>query len=308
MKIKIALCQVNSVSGNTELNFRKIEKVLKKHLKKNVKLFIFPEDFLFGVLRSKTELINAGKDFEFWKERFSKLAKSYKIDIVPGSFPKFENGKIFNTTIYINSEGKVLNEYKKTNLWLSEREDYSINPSPPKVFESILGKTMQIICWDLMDHRLFEEAVKQNTEWIINTSLWSVNQSKSLKLKRGFPKNKYKISIRRSERLCSIIETRSSEYNIGIIFCNIGGIHKYVANDGLEDEARSVGSTQILSPLDGIRKIVKNRKEQVLICDIPDIKDYISDGEIFWGRRNDVKCGYPYSNLKIEKQLKMVQQ
>ena len=297
MNTKIALCQLNPKSSKPEDNFKTIENTLKQYSNKNISLFVFPEDFLNGILRERKDILEAGKKFDYWTQRFSNLAKRYKVDIIPGSFPLFKNGKLYNTTIYVNNKGEILNQYSKTNLWHSEREDFSINPNPPTVFNSVLGKTMQIICWDLMDHNLFEEAIKQNVDWIINVSLWSANQSRSIAMKRGLPKNKYyNISIRKSERLNSIIETRSAEYNIGMIFCNIGGVHKYLAKDKLKDEARSAGSSQVIAPLDGVRRMVKNRREQVLIVDVPEIKDYISDSEIFWGRREDILHNYPYLN------------
>lgn len=295
MTKRIALCQLNPIAGRPEENFETIEKTIKNSMGNGVLLFIFPEDFLFGILRDRNDIKNAGDNFKYWVNQFCLLTKKYKVDIVPGSFPMIKNGKLFNTTVYINKKGQVLNQYSKTNLWLSEREEYSVSNKPLKCFDSVLGKTMQIICWDLMDRKLFEEAIKQNAEWIINVSLWSVNQSRDLARKRGKTKNKYRLSVRKSERLNSIIETRSAEYNIGIIFCNIGGTHEYIAQDGFVQEARSAGSTQILAPLDGVRKIAKNRKEQILICDVPEIKNYISDHEIFYGRREDIIKNYPYS-------------
>lgn len=293
----IALCQLNPKAGKPEENFSTIEKTVKNYAKEKIKLFVFPEDFLNGILRDRKDILATGKKFDFWVNRFCLLATKYKVDLIPGSFPLFKKNRLYNTTVYIDSKGKLLNVYSKTNLWLSEREEFSINQKPPRSFESVLGKTMQIICWDLIDRKLFEQAVKQNVEWIINTSLWSVNQSRDLARKRGKTINKYNLSIRKSERLNSIIETRSTEYNTGMIFCNIGGIHEYIAQDGLIQEAPSAGSTQIIAPLDGIRQTVKNRREQILICDIPEIKDYISDHEILYGRRKDIKNNYPYNLL-----------
>ena len=295
MKTPIALCQLSPLSGRPEDNFNKIEQIIKKHSSQRILLFIFPEDFLYGILRDRNEILEAGKKFSFWINRFSALAVKYNTDIIPGSFPLFEKGKLFNTTVYINKKSQVLNQYSKTNLWLSEREDYSISKNPPKCFNSVLGKTVQIICWDLMDHKLFEEAVRQGAEWVIIVSLWSLDQSRDLSRIRGKTKNIYKLPIRKSERLDSIIETRSIEYDLGMIFCNIGGDHSYIALDKMEQLARSAGSTQIIVPLAGIKKSVKNRKEQILICDVPKIKEYISDHEIFYGRREDIQRGYPYT-------------
>ena len=206
----------------------------------------------------------------------------------------FQNGKLFNATIYINKKGKILNHYSKTNLWLSERDEYTPNLIPPKCFDTVLGKTIQIICWDLMNPKIFEEAVKQDAQWIINVSLWSTNRTRDLAKKRGETKNKYHIPLNRSERLNSIMETRSTEYNVGMIFCNIGGVHEYTAVDKLQQFARSAGCTQVIAPLDAVRKSVKNRNEQILVCEIPDIKDYISDHEILWGRRKDIINNYPF--------------
>lgn len=294
MKVKVALCQLNPLSGKPEINFYTIESVLKKYARRNVTLFIFPEDYLYGVLRNRNEIAEAGKNFDLWVKRLCVLAQRYKVDLIPGSFPLFQNGKLFNTTIYINKKGKILNQYSKTNLWLSERNEYTPNLISPKCFESVLGKTVQIICWDLMNPKVFEEAVKQNAQWIINVSLWYTNQTRDLARTRGETKNKYHIPLNRSERLNSIMETRSTEYNVGMIFCNIGGVHEYTAVDKLQQMARSAGCTQVIAPLDAVRKSVKNRNEQILVCEIPDIKDYISDHEILWGRRKDIINNYPF--------------
>lgn len=297
MKTRIAICQLNPRASKPEDNFRTIEQTIKNYSGRKVKLFIFPEDFLYGILRDRKEILAAGKRFNFWANKHCSLAKKYKVDLIPGSFPLLKNGKLFNTTIYVNHQGRILNKYSKTNLWLSERNEYIINPKPPKCFESVLGKTIQIICWDLMDNKLFEQAVKQNTEWIVNTSLWSVNQSNDLARKRGKTKNTYNLSYRKSERLDSIIEARVTEYNVGIIFCNIGGVHKYIGGNKNRQYAKSAGSTQILAPLDGIRTKVNSRKQQILICDIPPIKEFISDHEILYGRREDIKNDYPHGSL-----------
>lgn len=294
MITKIALCQINPLFNKPEINFDRMENIIDKYSRKNVELFIFPEDYIYGVLRDRNQIAEAGKNFNVWIKKLSSLAKKYKVDLIPGSFPLLENYKLFNTTIYLDKNGKVLNKYSKANLWLSERAEYISSASPSKCFDSILGRTVQIICWDLMNPKIFEDAVKQNAEWIINISLWSTNQTRSLARTRGKTKNKYHIPVSRSERLTAILETRSTEYNIGVIFCNIGGKHKYLADDGLLQHANSAGSSQIIAPLDAIKKSVKGRTEQILLYEIPDIKEYISDHEILWGRREDIKNNYPW--------------
>ncbi|MEI6462684.1 MAG: hypothetical protein WCO33_03400 [bacterium] len=73
----------------------------------------------------------------------------------------------------------------------------------------------------------------------------------------------------------------------------MGGIHSYLSSNSTKDLAISAGNSQIITPLDGVRKSDNNNKEQILICDIPSIKDYLSDHEILYGRREDIlnkKC------------------
>ncbi|MEI6462683.1 MAG: carbon-nitrogen hydrolase family protein [bacterium] len=214
MKTRIALCQLNPLSRNPKNNLTIIEQVIDKYSKKGVKLFIFPEDFLFGILRKKSDSLIAGKEFHYYLDKFSKFSKEYKVDIIPGSFPMLKNNKLYNTTVYIDKNGEVLNQYSKTNLWLSERDCFTTGKGNSECFKSVLGKTVQIICWDLMDHKLFEDAVRQKAEWIIVTSFWTVNRSSDLVKKRGETKNSYFIPINRSERLSSLMETRSQNITL----------------------------------------------------------------------------------------------
>lgn len=293
METKVALCQLLSKSNNPDGNFTIMKKTIKECSQKKVKLCIFPEDFLYGVLRDRSDLLNAGKKFSYWVKRFSYLSKKYRIDIIPGTFPLYENKKIFNTTAYINNKGKILNRYSKTNLWLSERVEYSSSKEAVKCFQSILGKTV-IICWDIFDHKLFEAAIKQDVKWIIILSFWSMNQSDDLASKRGKPVNKY-AGLNDSKIIDSLIQARISEYNVGIIFCNFAKIHKYIGNTGRIQRSVSAGHTQIVSPFNKIYKRIANRKERILIYDIPSIETAINDFETYYGRRKDVINLYPQS-------------
>lgn len=292
MKARIALCQLTPLVNQPEKNLVKMKSAVRKCSKSGVKLCIFPEDFLYGILRGKDNIKEAGEKFQFWTNAFCELAKKYRIDLIPGSLPLSEKGNLYNTTVYINSKGKVVNKYRKTNLWLSERFDYRSSPYRPKSFQSFLGKTMIIICWDLMNHQLFESAVKQNVDWIIVISLWSTNQSNDLAKERGRPKNKYPGNMD-SSLIDSMIRARVYEYNLGIIFCNFAKTLKYEGENSSFEFAFSAGRTQVVVPLIGVVKKLNNKQENILISDLPDIKEYIKDYEILYGRRNDIKKTYP---------------
>lgn len=74
MKIKIALCQLTPLTNNPERNFRTMEQTIKDCSKKEVKLCIFPEDFLHGIIRGKANTELEGRKSLFWINNFRQLA------------------------------------------------------------------------------------------------------------------------------------------------------------------------------------------------------------------------------------------
>lgn len=292
MNKKIALCQLLPEAYNPERNLFLMKKTISTCSKKGAVLCIFPEDFLYGILRDRSGLVKAGKKYSYWLNHFRSFSTKYNIDIIPGTFPLYNDGKLFNSTVYIDKKGNVLTQYSKTNLWLSERAEYTPSITPPKCFESALGKTVIIICWDIFDHKLFESAIRQGAEWIIVLSLWSMNQSEDHKIERGVPSGKCK--YRDSKMIDAIIQTRVAEYNIGIIFCNFAKTLFYTEKTGITQRAISANRTQVISPLNQVYKRLTNKKETILFADIPPIDQSIYDFEIYYGRREDIVSGYPY--------------
>jgi len=290
---KIALCQVLPKAGEPNINFSVMNKIIKNYSKKGVKLCVFPEDYLYGILRDRFKLVDAGKKFHYWTHKFTLLAKYYHIDLIPGTFPRYYQQNIYNTTVYINHQGKILNKYAKNNLWLSERAEYRPGTETPQCFESVLGKTAIIICWDIFDHRLFESAVKQDAQWVIVLSFWSINQSEDNAQERGRVTNTYP-DLNDSNIIDSLIQSRVAEYNLGIIFCNFAKFFIYPGNTGKKQIAISANRTQIVCPFNKVQKRITNRKETILLYDVPSIIQYIKDFEICYGRREDIVQSYPY--------------
>lgn len=230
--MKIAVNQLLPVANDPITNFKTIENTIKLNKNEGASLSVFPEDFLYGVLRSNDDLISAKKQFTQWVKKFQELAGKYKIDIVPGSFPRYKDAKIYNSTVYIDSKGNVKTTYSKHNLWLAEREEYSSGGCMPEVFDTFLGKTAIIICWDILDHQLFRAAVAEGAEWIVCLSFWSTNQSEDMALKRG-KIHKEHWSYSDSLFLSDLVPTRSVEYGVGMIFVNFAGIHQYIGMRGI---------------------------------------------------------------------------
>lgn len=296
MKKRVAINQLAPLSNDLAANMRTLQQAVADNTENGSVLSIFAEDFLYGVLRNKKDLLQAATAYEENLEQLRALAIKHKTAIIPGTFPRLLEGKLYNSTVYIDKQGTVLCEYSKNNLWLSEREEYNSALKFPCVFESELGKTTILICWDLLDHSLFESAVKQGAEWIAVLSFWSVNQSKDLRLQRGSVLQKYPISD--SSMLDNILRARVMEYNVGIIFCNFAGIHNYEGSSGMQ-KAISANRSQIIEPYYLNISRVANHKAVTLYheVDILRARQAMSNFEIYYGRREDITNDYPFMHL-----------
>ena len=292
----VSINQLLPRANDPEVNFELLDRTVHKNKEDGSILSIFPEDYLYGVLRSRSDIISAGEQFNYWVKRFQGIAVKYHIDIVPGSFPNYRDGKLYNSTVYINASGEILTQYSKCNLWLAEREEYTPSLKPPEVFDGVLGKTAIIICWDILDHELFRSAIKHGAEWIICVSFWSTNQSDDMAQKRGkVQKGLWGYSD--SHFLTNLVPVRSVEYGVNMIFCNFGGVHTYKGKTGALRYSKSAGRSQIMTPRRQLYRIIRNRFQATLTVDInlAEIAKEYKSAEIGYGRREDVAGNYPYN-------------
>ena len=292
--MKIAVNQLLPIANDPVINFKTIEETVEQNEIGGALLSVFPEDFLYGVLRTRSDLMAAGKRFNEWVSKFQELAAKYEIDIVPGSFPQCKSGRIYNSAVYIDSSGRVDTTYSKHNLWLAEREEYSSGGHMPQVFNGVLGKTVIIICWDILDHHLLRSAVREGAEWIICLSFWSTNQSEDMILKRGGVNKSY-WSYSDSLFSSDLIPTRSVEYNVGIVFVNFAKTHRYLGTKGACHYSRSAGRTQITTPRRQHFYTLNHHRPKTLLADIDvsESRKEMTDAEIVYGRREDILNNYP---------------
>src|SRR3989338_3222243 len=168
MKFKITVVQFKIKQFSPEENLKRAEEFIKKASLSKTQVIIFPEDFITGPILGKKEFV----DFEGkYRNYFQKLAKKYSIAIVPGSFVEGDIRGWYNTTYYIDAEGKIRGKYKKINLWLPERR-YLTPGNEISVFNTKYGKVGLIICWDLMFPEIFRKMVKKGVNIVFCPSYW----------------------------------------------------------------------------------------------------------------------------------------
>jgi len=82
-------------------------------------------------------------------ERFAGFARSHNCYVWAPLYTR-ENGRIYNSLVLIDRQGKVLGEYRKMHATLGEME-HGVSPGPldPPVFDTDFGRIGAQICFDI---------------------------------------------------------------------------------------------------------------------------------------------------------------
>ena len=169
MLVTIAVVQFRIQQFVPAENLRRAEQFIQQAATQ-ANVIVFPEDFVTGPLNGNACMA----DYEHrYVQYFQQLAKKYAIDIVPGSIIEGNesDGKLYNTTYYIDSRGEIKGRYCKVNLWHSER-GYITPGQEFSVFDTAYGKAGLIICWDLIFPEVFRAMLQQGVELVFCPSYW----------------------------------------------------------------------------------------------------------------------------------------
>lgn len=83
------------------------------------------------------------------KEKISGFAVSYNVNIISGSMPILEDGKLYNVSYLMHRDGKI-DEFRKIHITPNERRYYGmVGGDEIKVFDTDCGKVGIIICYDV---------------------------------------------------------------------------------------------------------------------------------------------------------------
>lgn len=277
MKIKIAVVQFEVKKVTPEVNLERAKKFVKDASADGANIVVFPEDFITSAFTPEDE--QAADDKHEYREYFQALAKNYHIDIVPGAIIEKYQGALYLVSYYIDQTGKVLGDYKKINLWHTEREAFT----PGKdiaVFDTKYGKVGLAICWDLVYPELFRAMVKKGVEIVICSSANGYEDSGKIGNHHD-PNNEIKMI----DALC---EARAFENEIILAYCNAGG-RKHIIKPSGKLTDTLIGHSQVTVPFKGaIKKLSHNREE--MFVEIVDT-DILKDAETVYKIRSDLKKG-----------------
>jgi len=162
---KIALAQINS-TADLDKNLQTALELVREAKKKGASLIAFPESFLFlGVAEETYKNLAEPLDGPM-VTRFSALAKELGIHILMGGFAETnpqEPQKLYNTSILIGSQGKLLGHYRKIHLFDTKikevmlKESNTVSPGKEVVcLDHELGPFGLTICYDLRFPAMFQ--------------------------------------------------------------------------------------------------------------------------------------------------------
>lgn len=116
---------------------------------------LFPELFNtpllapFNHLNERESMEKLSELTEEIKEKISEMAISYNVNIISGSMPIFEDGKLYNVSYLLHRDGKI-DEYRKIHITPNEKKYYGMTGGNEiKVFDTDCGKIGVIICYDV---------------------------------------------------------------------------------------------------------------------------------------------------------------
>jgi len=168
---------------------------------------LFPE-FFNAPLMGLTDQMDQTRAIRFlagfteqFRDRMSEMAVSYNINIITGSMPLAENGRIFNVSYLCHRDGRV-DEQRKIHITPHERRDWVIEGGDTfRVFDTDAGKVAILICYDIEFPELGRIAAAQGAD-IICVPFWTDT-------KNGYLRVRHCAQARAIENECYVVITGS---------------------------------------------------------------------------------------------------
>ena len=146
--MRVAVCQILSIDGDREGNFRRVEYALEDARAAHADIAAFPESAILGwenpdSHRMATPIPGADSD------RLAALAQKYGLMISIGVDEK-DGDKLYDSAILVDKTGKILWKHRKLNVlaWLMDPPYSEGRPEDIGVVETAFGRIGLVICAD----------------------------------------------------------------------------------------------------------------------------------------------------------------
>jgi predicted amidohydrolase len=154
--VRVAVCQILSIDGDREGNFRRVEYALEEARASHADIAAFPESVILGWENPDAHRMAApipGAD----SDRIAALARRYGLMISIGLDEK-DGAKLYDSAILVDKTGKILWKHRKLNVlaFLMDPPYSEGRPEDVGVTETEFGRIGLVICADT-----FEDPIAQ---------------------------------------------------------------------------------------------------------------------------------------------------
>ena len=178
MKLKIGMIQLLVEGGEPDRNIERAAKYVEMAAKENVDIVLLPETLDLGwthpCVLEEAEVIPGKRS-----DALCEMAKKNKLYVCAGLTER-EEGKIYNTALFINDSGEIILKYRKINLlWNVEHPEYYAVGQTLNVIDTKWGKIGLNICADnYMDGlSIGHTLARMGAQVILSPSSWTVDFS-----------------------------------------------------------------------------------------------------------------------------------
>lgn len=234
--VKVASIQMDCQSGKVKENLDKAESMLKKARERGAILSVLPELFNVGY---QLDII---KDLEYsfneTTNQISKISKELGMYIAAGVLEKCGNN-YYNSVLVYNNHGKLIEVYRKINLFsLSNEKDVFLPGNEIKMFQINDFKFGVLICYDLRFPELSRKYLEEGCSALLISS--------------AFPSP-------RLEHWNILLKARAIENQVYVIASN---------RVGMDGSLRFVGNSCIIDPWGEVLMKRNEEEEDVLVYGI----------------------------------------
>ncbi|WP_181351224.1 carbon-nitrogen family hydrolase [Thalassobacillus sp. CUG 92003] len=200
--MKFSMYQMDIHPGNPVENRKRVAGWIDMEVERaNPDTIVLPEMWTTAyTLSALNEL--ADKEGEPTKSFLQELAVKHNINIIGGSVANKVEGKIYNSAIIVNRDGRIVYQYDKVHLvpMLDEPKYLSGGVKPAEIFELDGIKVGLIICYDLRFPELIRWLALEGAQALIIVAEWPlarVGHWRTLQMARAIENQMYVLSCNR---------------------------------------------------------------------------------------------------------------
>lgn len=174
--VKLALGQFESKQGDTQANLTKMLSMTDRAAEAGADLVVFPELAYSGYFCTSLELQKLAEPQNgFFVNKLCEKAKEKKIHIIAG-YPEAGEikGKLYNSAIFIDDDGNVIENMRKVYAWGEEKLKFAEGKRYP-VVNTKFGKVGMLICYDVEYPEPARIEALKGADIIVDCSVWSIN-------------------------------------------------------------------------------------------------------------------------------------